>query len=85
MNYRLDKYGNKLSALGFGCMRFQQKLGHIDMEKAERQILLALKTVSIILIPPTSTPAARLPSVRSLKKTRSATGFTLPPSCPITS
>ena len=43
MNYRLDKYGNKLSALGFGCMRFQQKLGHIDMEKAERQILLALE------------------------------------------
>jgi len=43
MNYRLDKYGNKLSALGFGCMRFQQKLGHIDLEKAERQILLALE------------------------------------------
>ena len=43
MNYRLDKYGNKLSALGFGCMRFQQKLGHIDMEKAEQQILLALE------------------------------------------
>ena len=43
MNYRLDKYGNRLSALGFGCMRFQQKLGGIDLEKAEKQILLALE------------------------------------------
>ena len=43
MNYRLDKYGNKLSALGFGCMRFQRKGGKIDMEAAERQILLALE------------------------------------------
>ena len=41
MNYRLDKYGNKLSVLGFGCMRFQQKMGKIDMEKAEQQLLQA--------------------------------------------
>ena len=32
MNYRVDKYGNKLSALGFGCMRFQRKNGKVDME-----------------------------------------------------
>ena len=43
MNYRMDKYGNKLSVLGFGCMRFHQKLGRIDMEQAERQILLAFQ------------------------------------------
>ena len=43
MNYRLDRYGNKLSVLGFGCMRFQQKLGRIDMEKAQEQIMLAYK------------------------------------------
>jgi len=43
MNYRLDKYGNKLSALGFGCMRFQRKGGKIDMEAAERQLLLAFQ------------------------------------------
>ena len=42
MNYREDKYGNKLSILGFGCMRFQRKLGAIDFEKAERQIMLAI-------------------------------------------
>ena len=41
MNYRLDKYGNKLSVLGFGCMRFQRKMGRIDMAEAEREILLA--------------------------------------------
>ncbi len=43
MNYRKDKYGNELSALGFGCMRFQKKLGRIELEKAEKQILTAIK------------------------------------------
>ena len=41
MNYRTDKYGNKLSILGFGCMRFQKKQGKIDFEEAEREILTA--------------------------------------------
>ena len=41
MNYRFDKYGNKLSILGFGCMRFQHKMGKIDMDKAEKQIITA--------------------------------------------
>ena len=43
MNYRTDKYGNKLSILGFGCMRFQRKAGAIDMAEAEREIMLAYK------------------------------------------
>ena len=43
MQYREDKYGNKLSILGFGCMRFQRKMGSIDYEKAERQIMLAIE------------------------------------------
>ena len=43
MQYREDKYGNKLSILGFGCMRFQRKMGTIDYEKAERQIMLAIE------------------------------------------
>ena len=43
MHYREDKYGNKLSILGFGCMRFQRKMGSIDYEKAEKQIMLAIK------------------------------------------
>ncbi|MBR6654556.1 MAG: aldo/keto reductase [Oscillospiraceae bacterium] len=43
MNYRLDKYGNKLSVLGFGCMRFPQKLGRIDMAETEREIMTAIE------------------------------------------
>ena len=43
MHYRTDKYGNQLSILGYGCLRFPQKLGRTDMEATEKQILLAIK------------------------------------------
>ena len=43
MNYRLDRYGNELSILGYGCMRFPKKLGAIDMEATEQQIMLAIE------------------------------------------
>ena len=43
MNYRYDKYGNQISALGFGCMRFPSKLGKIDMEETEREIVRAFE------------------------------------------
>ena len=43
MNYRKDKYGNKLSVLGFGCMRFTQTLGKIDLDKAEQEIMAAFR------------------------------------------
>ena len=41
MNYRSDKYGNQISLLGFGCMRFQKNMGKIDMKLAEQQIMEA--------------------------------------------
>ena len=41
MHYRLDKYKNQISLLGFGCMRFQNTLGKIDMKQAEEQIMAA--------------------------------------------
>ncbi len=41
MQYRLDKYGNKISILGFGCMRFPRTMGRIDKKETERQILAA--------------------------------------------
>ena len=41
MQYRNDKYGNPISVLGFGCMRFDKKGGKIEFEKAEREILAA--------------------------------------------
>lgn len=41
MQYRQDKYGNKLSILGFGCMRFARKGNSIDIDEAEREIMEA--------------------------------------------
>ena len=43
MNYRSDRYGNKLSILGFGCMRFPQNMGIIDMKETEREIMTAIE------------------------------------------
>ena len=43
MQYRMDKCGNKLSILGFGCMRFPVKAGRIDMAETEREILAAVE------------------------------------------
>ena len=43
MNYRLDKYGNKISALGFGCMRLPQTAGIINKAEAEKQIMAAYR------------------------------------------
>ena len=43
MNYRTDKYGNQLSILGFGCMRFPKRAGFIDMEETEREIMTAIE------------------------------------------
>ena len=41
MNYRTDKYGNKISVLGYGCMRFTQSAGKVDMEKTGQEIMEA--------------------------------------------
>ena len=43
MLYRKDRYGNELSALGFGCMRFTTANGKIDLEKAEKEILRSIE------------------------------------------
>ena len=41
MQYRNDKYGNKISVLGYGCMRFTKSGGNIDFEKAEKELMTA--------------------------------------------
>lgn len=41
MNYRKDKYGNDVSILGYGCMRFKRSGGRVDIDKAEREIMAA--------------------------------------------
>ena len=43
MEYRLDKHGNQISALGFGCMRFAQSGNKIDMKATEEQLIKAYK------------------------------------------
>ncbi len=43
MRYRTDRYGNKISQLGYGCMRFTKKGTGIDYPKAEREVLLAIE------------------------------------------
>ncbi len=42
MKYRPDRYGNPISQLGYGCMRFSKKGNAIDYEKAEKEVLLAI-------------------------------------------
>lgn len=37
MQYRKDKYGNDISALGYGCMRFTKKGNSADLDKAEKE------------------------------------------------
>lgn len=43
MQYREDKYGNPISLLGYGCMRFTRKGNSIDFEKAEREVMAAIE------------------------------------------
>jgi len=43
MQYRNDRYGNPISALGFGCMRFTRKDGSFDVAKAEKEVLRAVE------------------------------------------
>ena len=41
MQYRKDRFGNDLSILGYGCMRFTKKGTGIDLDKAEKEIMAA--------------------------------------------
>ena len=41
MKYRIDRHGNELSVLGYGCMRFSKKGNAIDIDKAEKEIMEA--------------------------------------------
>ena len=43
MEYRNDKKGTAVSALGFGCMRFTKKGNSIDFDKAEKEVLYAIE------------------------------------------
>jgi len=43
MQYRLDRYGNPISVLGFGCMRFPMGVTGIDKRETEKEILYAME------------------------------------------
>lgn len=43
MQYRKDKKGNDIGTLAFGCMRFTKEGGRINLEKAEQEILEAVR------------------------------------------
>ncbi len=42
MQYRKDRYGNPLSVLGYGCMRFSQTITGPDLKKAEAEVMSAI-------------------------------------------
>lgn len=43
MQYRRDQKGNELSILGYGCMRFTKKYGRIVFQKAEQEVMMAIR------------------------------------------
>ena len=43
MNYREDRRGNKLSILGYGCMRFTKNGSEVDLDKAEQEVMYAIR------------------------------------------
>ncbi|WP_455539129.1 aldo/keto reductase [Terrisporobacter sp.] len=43
MQYRNDKNNNKISILGYGCMRFSKNGNSIDLEKAEKEVMEAIE------------------------------------------
>ncbi len=43
MQYRNDKYGKPVSILGYGCMRFSKKGNSIDIDKAEAEVMSAIR------------------------------------------
>ena len=43
MRYREGAGGDRLSVLGYGCMRFTRRGGGIDLDKAERELMAAIE------------------------------------------
>ncbi len=43
MQYRTDRENNKISILGYGCMRFSKNGPEIDLDKAEQELMYAVR------------------------------------------
>lgn len=44
MQYRTGKHGERLSLLGYGCMRFTRSNGRIDIDKSEQEVMEAIRS-----------------------------------------
>ena len=42
MEYREDRKGQRLSILGYGCMRFTKNGSAVDLDKAEQELMYAM-------------------------------------------
>ncbi|MDE6434046.1 MAG: aldo/keto reductase [Lachnospiraceae bacterium] len=43
MKYRNNRKGEPVSLLGYGCMRFSRKGNNIDIDKAEQEVMTAIR------------------------------------------
>ena len=43
MKYRKNRYGEDISILGYGCMRFTSSIRGIDIDKAEKELMEAYR------------------------------------------
>ena len=43
MEYREDRKGHRLSILGYGCMRFTKNGSAVDLDKAEQELMYAIR------------------------------------------
>ncbi|MDO4473995.1 MAG: aldo/keto reductase [Eubacteriales bacterium] len=43
MQYRNDRHGEPISLLGYGCMRFTKNGNNIDLDKAEKELMQAVR------------------------------------------
>ena len=82
MKYRVDKYGNKLSALGFGCLRLPGKKGKIDMVETEKELLLAVENGVNFFDTAYIYPGSEAAIGEIFEKTTFATRYTFQPSFP---
>ena len=83
MQYRYDKEKNPVSMLAYGCMRFTKENGKINLEKAEAEILEAMKLGVNYFDTHIFTAAVKKPWEKFLKKITVGSRFILQTNCRI--
>jgi len=85
MHFRKDRQGNELSILGYGCMRFPQTMGKINLKETEQQIMAAIKAGVNYFDTAYVYGGSEAALVRSWSATAFADRWLSPPNCPIIS